>query len=158
MLGIEYSPCYDCDKTKCSFCELTRYKGLQQKDEQIIKGLECIGREVIKCAECPYNEYCRYPTCHEVAGRDALDLIKRQKAEIESLNNQERILIYHIAVEREKAIKDFAERLLKEGWENVVKYTPEGCDLYFKNGTLCGYSAMKEVIDNLVKEMTGGQE
>ena len=24
--GIEYSPCHNCDKTKCSFCELTRYK------------------------------------------------------------------------------------------------------------------------------------
>ena len=28
-LGIEYSPCYKCDKTKCSFCELTRYKKAQ---------------------------------------------------------------------------------------------------------------------------------
>jgi hypothetical protein len=25
-LGIEYSPCIMCDKSKCSFCELTRYK------------------------------------------------------------------------------------------------------------------------------------
>jgi hypothetical protein len=33
MLGIEYSPCYHCDKTKCSFCELTRYKDSQQKKE-----------------------------------------------------------------------------------------------------------------------------
>ena len=28
-LGIEYSPCIKCDKTKCSFCELTRYKKSQ---------------------------------------------------------------------------------------------------------------------------------
>ena len=28
-LGIEYSPCHNCDKTKCSFCELTRYKKSQ---------------------------------------------------------------------------------------------------------------------------------
>jgi hypothetical protein len=33
MLGIEYSPCYHCDKTKCSFCELTRYRDSQQKKE-----------------------------------------------------------------------------------------------------------------------------
>lgn len=33
MLGVEYSPCYHCDKTKCSFCELTRHKDLQQKKE-----------------------------------------------------------------------------------------------------------------------------
>lgn len=28
-LGIEYSPCIKCEKTKCSFCELTRYKKSQ---------------------------------------------------------------------------------------------------------------------------------
>lgn len=28
-LGIEYSPCIKCDKTKCSFCELARYKKSQ---------------------------------------------------------------------------------------------------------------------------------
>ena len=28
-LGLEYSPCYKCDKTKCSLCELTRYKAAQ---------------------------------------------------------------------------------------------------------------------------------
>ena len=30
-LGIEYSPCHKCDKTKCSFCELTRYKKSQDE-------------------------------------------------------------------------------------------------------------------------------
>lgn len=29
-LGIEYSPCHKCDKTKCSFCELTKYKNSQK--------------------------------------------------------------------------------------------------------------------------------
>ena len=29
-LGIEYSPCIKCDKTKCSFCELEKYKNLQK--------------------------------------------------------------------------------------------------------------------------------
>ena len=27
--GIEYSPCHNCDKTKCSFCELAKYKNSQ---------------------------------------------------------------------------------------------------------------------------------
>lgn len=28
--GIEYSPCHNCDKTKCSFCELSKYKNSQK--------------------------------------------------------------------------------------------------------------------------------
>lgn len=38
-LGIEYSPCIKCDKTKCSFCEITRYKNSQVESisEKIIR-------------------------------------------------------------------------------------------------------------------------
>ena len=91
------------------------------------------------------------------------EIINRQQAEIDGLKSvARRYKQYYFNHEYDileaNAIKDFAERLKKEGWENVVKYTTEGCDHYFKNGTLCAYSAMKEVIDNLVKEMIGEQE
>lgn len=46
MLGIEYSPCYDCDKTKCSFCALTRYKDLQQKNENLSFDLTSVKAEI----------------------------------------------------------------------------------------------------------------
>lgn len=50
-LGIEYSPCTKCDKTKCSFCELAKYKNSQ-------KGCQPENRngivEVVRCSECAY--------------------------------------------------------------------------------------------------------
>lgn len=32
-LGIEYSPCIMCDKSKCSFCELTKYRKSNEQTE-----------------------------------------------------------------------------------------------------------------------------
>ena len=53
-------------------------------DNEIIKALECcINEDGTKCNECPYDRYC------EMLGNkmlnDTLDLINRQKAEIERL-------------------------------------------------------------------------
>jgi hypothetical protein len=59
---------------------------------------------------------------------------------------------------RSYAIKEFWDRLKEEGKKKVDYYTPEGCDLYFSNGTWCGYIAMKEAGDNLLKEMVGDDD
>jgi hypothetical protein len=55
-------------------------------DEQIIKGLECCADESVEiCNECPY--FVDTFTCNQMQMRkDALDLINRQKAEIEALD------------------------------------------------------------------------
>lgn len=54
-------------------------------DEQIEKGLECLASEKdVLCAGCEYRHFNGY-TCHRANAKDALDLIQRQKAEIEKL-------------------------------------------------------------------------
>ena len=67
-------------------------------------------------------------------------ILKRQNAEIEMLNEQERILISQLAEERDKAIKEFAERLKAEIRDVMFAYTA---------------SKHCERIDNLVKTMVG---
>ena len=55
-------------------------------DNEIIKALECCSKPVIEeyCSECPYH-LGGQENCHKLLG-DILDLINRQKAEIERLN------------------------------------------------------------------------
>ncbi len=57
-------------------------------DEQIIKALECCNKSDNGkgCFECPYRQYC--PDCLRRRNEDTIDLINRQKAEIERLKKQ----------------------------------------------------------------------
>ena len=110
-------------------------------DNKIIKALECIANEKdVLCAGCTYKKYDGL-ACHRIAARDAIDLIKRQKAEIERLQKQ---LVFEInsAYDRgsKTAIEEFAERLKDD----------------LKNSTLWGLVSFDR-IDNLVKEMVGDQ-
>lgn len=91
-------------------------------DNEIIKALECVSGKVLYCRNCPYSKKFPQPTkCKEACAKDALDLINRQKAEIERLKedneikSQKRANIFEItnAYERGRAeaVKEFAERL-----------------------------------------------
>ena len=115
-------------------------------DNEIIKALECCG--LIGCKECPY---CNEDGCQDKLCIAALGLINCQKAEIESLNEKERILIFQLYEEREKAIKEFAERLKEEFHEDTQRYN-ESTNLFIR--------ILTSTIDVLVKEMTekGGAE
>ena len=135
-------------------------------DNEIIKALvNCTGLQTsTTCFGCPYSARA-YATvsagdvfCKDKMCRDALDLINRQKAEIERLNRIRAELSKEIDVlktnnhsmcltmpnmakaERAEAIKEFAERL-KENcyYPLLIDITPE-------------------IIDNLVKEMVGENE
>ena len=53
-------------------------------DNEIIKALECCSQEDM-CQSCPYGAACLDEKYVSVLSKDALDLIKRQKAEIERL-------------------------------------------------------------------------
>lgn len=106
-------------------------------DNDIIKALDMCSDENAGCSECPYSD--DYTICNERIAKDALDLINRQKAEIESLNEQERILICQLAEERDKAIKEFAEKLKTE----------------LTTGSAVMRVSTIDCIDNLVKEMVG---
>ena len=50
-------------------------------DEEVIKALECCTTSA-DCEECPYYAH---PVCNVARSKDALDLINRQRAEIEGL-------------------------------------------------------------------------
>jgi hypothetical protein len=108
-------------------------------DNEIVKALECCGKS--SCKGCPYLN--KFP-CNEFFPKDALDLINRQKAEMERLN--ELLEIRHkvfetkceeLEVAKAEAYKEFAERLK--------------ASIYSKyDEVLYAYE-----IDNLLKEMVG---
>lgn len=117
-------------------------------DNEIIKALECcIVEGEMMCNKCPLESECAHYPLDDIKAMYALDLIKRQKTEIDKLKieicalSQKRItfperlkIVKHA---REHAIKKFAERLKK------LKQMP----LITNND-----------IDNLVKEMTGDEK
>lgn len=116
-------------------------------DKNIIKALECCGRE--SCFGCPYRGKCHLGNPMIT---DSIDLITRQQTEIERLNKEIQItkdaytmLQTKIEIIKSEAVKEFAERL-KEKSEIV--------HLFFVH-TGEHYMVDIDDIDNLVKEMVG---
>jgi hypothetical protein len=103
-------------------------------DNEIIKALECcVKTEFISdCAKCEMFAI----DCKDILIENALDLINRQKAEIERLQAMHKEMCVGMKVLKRKAIKEFAERL-----KRVVAV--HNGDMWSKY----------EYIDNLVKEM-----
>ena len=115
-------------------------------DNEIIKSMQCVIGNGVNCSECAYQKTLPFPSCTRMCAKNALDLIKRQKAKIESLEKElmkcklEKELLYNVSVEKQNiAIKEFAERL-KEKLQWDVEFDNK---LVFESD-----------IDNLVKEMT----
>lgn len=112
-------------------------------DNEIIKALElCIEGGDGSCTICPYANT---PNCYVESGKDILDLINRQKAEIERLTAhiQEGIDLAKqipemVATAQAEAIKEFAEALNEKLYSFPTVYN----------------SAFRKMVDNLVKEMT----
>ena len=133
-------------------------------DKEIINVLSlCQLEDSAVCETCPLAE--QYPWCDEILQKETFDLINRQKAEIERLNNcvksedeiraimksqmtpMVKVIVNEqidIAVKLAKAeaIKEFAERLKLMApsicWDTRTEY----------------FFSIKN-IDNLVKEMVG---
>ena len=111
-------------------------------DEQIVKALECCGKGFGNCEGCPYDEddhNCVTMDGETLVIQAALDLINRQKAEIERLRTMNSELNIGIKKLKEFAVKEFAERLNKHS----VYVDDYDC-----------FMVSAESIDNLVKEMT----
>ena len=122
-------------------------------EEQIIKALEyCFTRgfDESTCYECPF--YTATAKCTEDLRESVLDLINRQKAEIERLKrdiaihehvHEESNAAYQVLVKQAKseAIKEFAERLKKHSF--VDNLSLDGKETVYVDD-----------IDKLVKEMT----
>ena len=135
-------------------------------DNDIIKALECcIGdTEGRNCFDCPLYEIV---DCQPQMYFDVLDLINRQKAEIERLQGAvamyEEERKYHFEMSRKKtaeAITEFAERLKKEA--EYVSIDSEGDFVFFcKGNDFEMYYTVSEWLakasDQIAKEMKGEQ-
>ena len=116
-------------------------------DKDIISSLEVIAT-TCNCNECKIRSG-KWGTCNcsETTANAALDLINRQKAEIERLRGSTIVnnnIMESQRIKRE-AIKEFAKRLKEKSYKTIRNYgltkdVVEVCD-----------------IDNLVKEMVGEQ-
>ena len=113
-------------------------------DEKIIKALECCIKS--GCSKCPLKR----SFCSEnVAMEYALDLINRQKAEVERLKSYKNLYedLKAENLETIKAIKGCKAEAIKEFVERLKEKLKEECSPRV-------YSFLEELIDNLVKEMT----
>ena len=117
-------------------------------DEEIIKALEvCVNNS--SCKECPINpNYGNYGYCTNLALSHALNLINRQKVEIEVLKAERdnyKTWYFQTVTELEEAkaeaVKAFAERL-KKYYARLNGKTAAGCVEYH--------------IDQIAKEMLEG--
>jgi hypothetical protein len=132
------------------------------ENNEIIKALECCSSQTTEntCGNCPLFNIGR-PDCYRTLAKHSLDLINRQKAEIERLTKEnEKVSAYignswgfvsfleFVKNQRAEAIKEFAERL-----KNECDFE---CDVSLGYGRPCYEDAIPIIaIDNLVKEMVG---
>ena len=127
-------------------------------DNEIIKALECClkGCNAEGCDNCPLYE--KVEDCEIEIPIIALDLINRQKAEIEQLRlenralSQKRITMFErielVNNARTKAIREFAENVktaINERFSDEIQ--DSNAHLYLMN----------TLLDDLVKEMTEGE-
>ena len=124
-------------------------------DNEIIKALECCTEDE-DCAHCPSIK--EMPYCSNDITMGALNLIKRQQADIERLKNEIQttkdayiMLQTKNEIIKSEAVKEFEDRLKDK---IKVEYNP-----YYK--PTCDYGTGIEImryIDNLVKEMVDSEK
>ena len=119
-------------------------------DEEIKSSLEVIAT-TRNCNECKIRN-CKWGTCNcsQITANAALDLINRQKAEIEKLKGSTIVsnIMESQRIKREakaEAYKEFAERLNEEA---------QIADCFDSYNMVVG----THFIDNLLKEMVGEEE
>lgn len=127
-------------------------------DEEIIRNYEwCIGCTSDRCRECTMDEE---GFCEEELQDLVLDLINRQKVEIERLQKEVNLVsaLFQDLQERTdeikaEAYKEFAEKIKKSIKENVDEawHRDDGNGIYDAEYVL-------DDIDNLLKEMVGEEE
>ena len=126
-------------------------------DNEIRKALERTASWV--CDECKFHgEMCDGDKCEKVVAENALDLINRQKEEIDRLNIELQSMRSaansyktHYETAKSEAIIEFAERFAKELSE--FDMSSVGLPDYDRGYKDC-MTAIEDTIDALVKEMT----
>ena len=115
-------------------------------DNEIIKALDCFSGKEIYCKNCAYRDNSNMGICRRNAAKDTIDLINRQRAEIEDLKDKNEHLAVFLTEAKAEAIKEFAEK--------VRRYIDVG---HLRPPTELCFSELDvvNIIDNLVKEMVG---
>lgn len=134
-------------------------------DEEIIKALECCLCDNSECLQCQNKEVYKIE-CNELATK-TLDLITRKILEIERLKaeigrlqkeaNLVSILFQDLQEKADEikteAYKDFTEKLKKELLAYRKKYT-----ITLDDESVFAADKLRQMIDNLLKEMGGEEE
>ena len=125
-------------------------------DEQIVKALECCGNMNECKKECPLDDLGGIDKCIHTLMLNALDLIKRQQAEIEDLKADKEALIngqltiQKMYIEaRDKAVREFAEKL-----KSRIRKDIDEQGMFPLPYTKKAYDTVMIFINNLAKEMT----
>jgi len=125
-------------------------------DAESIRALEyCINTQLcaVDTPNCPFEDV---SMCRSVLTKKAYDLIKRQQAEIESLKEHEEniSIVCKRAEEKYHELYKEAKEMLKR---NTIREFAEKLKEKFEIADVVVTIDSKD-IDNLVKEMTGGEE
>ena len=90
-------------------------------DAEVVKALEYCASDIERCDECPLHSECKDSPFWDAKAKYALDLINRQKAEIESwkeqnvrLNKECDHFIRFASAAKSEAYKEFWEKLKRE--------------------------------------------
>lgn len=141
-------------------------------DEEIIKALEYCNVDNQDCDKCVLQKECESNPFHSAVAERALDLINRQKAEIEKLNEYikrcksgEEYWVKCLLDKPNEAYKEFAEEIKEEienAYNNNSKVLSKHMSKYAecpnyefiatvqgKMNTLCG---LDDFIDDLLKK------
>ena len=101
-------------------------------DNEIIKALECCGNESwSSCHPCPYRENRFERHCAFELSQDALDLINRQKSEIEKLEELLRLeaeganTLNDVIAEQQAELEDLREIVFMDRTEEIKKKNKE---------------------------------
>ena len=151
-------------------------------DNEIIKAMQCVIGNDASCSECRYQKVLPFPSCRRMCAKNALDLINRQKAEIEALQMDNKQLQSDVIIanqnwdhikglwecEKEK-VESAKQKVMcackmlttakseayKECLARVKNYIKTHCNPYGKPDFDYNTSIkILNFIDNLVKEMT----
>ena len=119
-------------------------------DDDIIKAMQCVIGNSVNCSECTYQKVLPFPSCTRMCAKDALDLINRQKAEIERLKRD--IAIHkHVHEESNAAYQILVKQAKNQAIHEFVKK--------FKDRVVNKYEYVQvdifDELDNFTKEMTG---
>lgn len=129
-------------------------------DEEITKALQCCSEPCAECDECPL--YCIGANCSSFElQRYALDLINRQKVEVERLKSKNEILSRNADNAFQEGLNECRELFEPEIKSEAYKELVEKLENEINCRTTLSREQDKNVIHimhNLLKEMVGEEE